>query len=164
MEEEIEMDCSSEKMETKGRQRRPRNHAGPLSKAVYDLFLSSVRAKKLNKTQFPSGPDLKAIGFPKPKGGHTRRERFKHWTERMDITYDPETKTERLLHKRTGKMIVPLEEFETVARQAHENGGRKHINLNDTLKIVSFVYCLTSIYATFLSRDRCNFKTFCSKE
>ncbi|XP_020894438.1 uncharacterized protein LOC110233484, partial [Exaiptasia diaphana] len=142
MDEDMDWNIDPESKEPKERQRKPRNHAGPLPKAIYDLFLTAVRAKKLNKTQYPSGPELKAIGFPKPIGGHTRRERFKHWAERMDCAYNPETGTDSLIHKRTGKIIIPLEEFENVIRGIHENNGEKHNDLKTTLSVIQDKYTI----------------------
>lgn len=128
---------SDEITDTKEREIKHRNHAGPLPQVLYDMFMIAVRARKLDRIQYPSGPDLKAFGFPKPNGGHTRRERFKHWANRMDVAYDPETETEMLVHKRTGKFIIPLEEFENTIRRVHENQGGKHRDLKTTANIVS---------------------------
>ena len=115
-----------------------RNHAGPLPRVLYDLFLNCIRQRSsatLPRWQcpWPSGPDLKAAGFPKPKGGITRRERFKHWAERMDVRWDGEANSEVLVHKRTGKIIVPIEEFETVVRKVHSEG---HNDVKKTFALV----------------------------
>lgn len=143
MDDDMDWDAKPDDKEPKERQRKPRNHAGPLPKAIYDLFVIAVRAKKQNQLQYPSGPELKSVGFPKPLGGHTRRERFKLWAERMDVAYNPEIKTEMLIHKRTGKIIIPLEEFENVIRAVHENNGEKHIDLKTTMNNVSITISIT---------------------
>lgn len=116
-----------------------RNHAGPLPRALYDLFLSCLRARSsatLPRWQcpWPSGPDLKAAGFPKPKGGLTRREKFKNWAERMDVRFDDEENCEVLVYKRTGKIIVPIEEMEPVVRKVHSQG---HYDAKKTFSLVS---------------------------
>lgn len=118
---------------------RRRTHAGPLPRTLYNLFLTCVRARfsaTLPRWQcpWPSGPDLKAAGFPKPKGGLTRREKFKNWAERMDVRFDAESNREVLVYKRTGKIIVPLEEFETVVSKVHSEG---HYDARKTFSLVS---------------------------
>lgn len=118
---------------------KQRHHAGPLPRTLYDLFLQSIRARAgatLPRWQcpWPSGPDLKAAGFPKPKGGLTRRERFKSWAERMDVRFNAEANREVLVYKRTGKIIVPIEEFETVVSKVHSVG---HYDAKKTFSLVS---------------------------
>ena len=117
---------------------KQRNHAGPLPRALYDLFLSCIRARSaatLPRWQcpWPSGPDLKAAGFPKPKGGVTRREKFKNWAERMDVRFDSEANREVLVYKRTGKIIVPVEDFEAVVSKVHSEG---HYDAKKTFSLV----------------------------
>ncbi|KAL9974713.1 hypothetical protein ACROYT_G011786 [Oculina patagonica] len=119
-----------------------RNHAGPLPRTLYNLFLNCIRARSaatLPRWQcpWPSGPDLKAAGFPKPKGGLTRREKFKNWAERMDIRFDPESNREVLVYQRTGKIIVPLEEFETVVSKVHSEG---HYDAKKTFSLIQEKY------------------------
>lgn len=121
-----------------------RNHAGPLPRVIYDLFLNCIRlrcAATLPKW-IPSGPELKAAGFPKPKGGITRRERFKNWAERMDVRFDAEANSDVLVHKRTGKIIVPIEEFETVVKKIHSQG---HHDVKKTFALVRTQYSLIEI-------------------
>lgn len=115
-----------------------RNHAGPLPRAIYDLFLNCLRVRSSTtlprwRCQWPSGPDLKAAGFPKPKGGITRRERFKNWAERMDVRFDSEENCEVLVYKRTGKIIVPIEEFEAVVGKVHSLG---HCDVKRTFSLI----------------------------
>lgn len=122
---------------------KQRNHAGPLPRALYDLFLSCIRARSaatLPRWQcpWPSGPDLKAAGFPKPKGGLTRREKFKNWAERMDVRFDSDTNREVLVYKRTGKVIVPVEDFEAVVSKVHSEG---HYDAKRTFSLVRFLAC-----------------------
>ena len=117
---------------------KQRIHAGPLPRTLYDLFLRSVRTRSsatLPRWQcpWPSGPQLKAAGFTKPKGGHTRREKFKNWAERMEARFDPETDSEVLVYKRTGKIIIPVEEFETVVRKVHL---KEHFDVKKTASLV----------------------------
>ncbi|XP_031549164.1 uncharacterized protein LOC116286724 [Actinia tenebrosa] len=135
---------STDTMDTNEHEIKHRNHAGPLPKVLYDMFLNSVRSRKLDKIQYPSGPELKALGFPKPRGGHTRRERFKHWASRMEVAYDRESEKEMLAHKRTGKLIIPLEEFENAVRRVHENEGGKHRDLKSTANIIQEKYTIGS--------------------
>lgn len=118
---------------------KQRNHAGPLPRTLYDLFLNCIRARSaatLPRWQcpWPSGPDLKAAGFPKPKGGLTRREKFKNWAERMDVRFDSEANCEVLVYKRTGKIIVPVEDFEAVVSKIHSEG---HYDAKKTFSLVS---------------------------
>lgn len=120
---------------------KQRNHAGPLPRGLYDLFLSCIRARSaatLPRWQcpWPSGPDLKAAGFPKPKGGVTRREKFKNWAERMDVRFDSEANREVLVYKRTGKIIVPVEDFEAVVSKVHSEG---HYDAKKTFSLVRFL-------------------------
>lgn len=121
---------------------RQRNNAGPLPKILYDLFLNCLRARSaatLPKWQccWPSGPELKAAGFPKPRGGITRRERFKSWAERMDVRFDAEANCHVLVYKRTGKIIVPMEEFQTVVRKVHSMG---HYDARKTFSMIQEKY------------------------
>lgn len=127
-----------------------RNHAGPLPRAIYDLFLNCLRVRVRSaathprwQCQWPSGPDLKAAGFPKPKGGITRREKFKNWAERMDVRFDAEENCEVLVYKRTGKIIVPIEDFEPVVRKVHSVG---HYDAKKTFSLVSLKYKLKCDY------------------
>jgi len=154
MDDDMEWDEYPDDKVSKERQRKPRNHAGPLPKPLYDLFLTALRAKKQNQVHlFPSGPELKSLGFPKPIGGHTRRERFKLWLQRIDIAVDPDTKRETLIHKRTGKVIIPLEDFENVIRAVHENNGEKHNDFKTTMNIVS---TLITTLVIFLVLSACH--------
>lgn len=127
---------------------KQRNHPGPLSRAIYDLFVKSLRrrASRPHESPWPSGPELKAAGFLKPKGGHSRREKFKNWAERLELVLEPESNAQVLGHKRTGKIIVPIEDFENVIRQFHEQGHldpRKTTNLVILLTLLIF---LSSLY------------------
>ena len=112
---------------------RERHHPMPLPRAVHELFLNCVRTRD-SFPIYPSGPELKAAGFPKPRGGHSRREQFKNWAERMDVRYDLQTKTEVLVYRRTGKIILPVEDFEAVVRQVHCEG---HLDWKKTMDLVS---------------------------
>jgi len=80
---------------------------------------------------------LKAAGFPKPKGGLTRREKFKNWAERMDVRFDDEENCEVLVYKRTGKIIVPIEEMEPVVRKVHSEG---HYDAKKTFSLIQEKY------------------------
>lgn len=125
---------------------RRRNHAGPLPRTLYDLFLNCLRVRSAAtlpqwQCPWPSGPDLKAAGFPKPKGGITRREKFKSWAERMDVRFDPEANCQVLVYKRTGKVIVPVEEFESVVRKVHSTG---HYDARKTFSMVSLCKLIIS--------------------
>ncbi|XP_067055781.1 uncharacterized protein [Acropora muricata] len=119
-----------------------RNHAGPLPRAIYDLFLNCLRVRSSAtlprwRCQWPSGPELKAAGFPKPKGGITRREKFKNWAERMDVRFDSEENRDVLVYRRTGKIIVPIEEFEAVIKKVHSEG---HGDAKKTFSLVQQKY------------------------
>lgn len=132
-----------------------RNHAGPLPRALYDLFLNCLRVRSAAtlprwQCQWPSGPDLKAAGFPKPKGGITRREKFKNWAERMDVRFDAEENCEVLVYKRTGKTIVPIEEFEPVVRKVHSEG---HYDAKKTLSLVCTHRKLIKKYSVSFNGD-----------
>ena len=120
-----------------------RNHAGPLPRVIYDLFLNCLRVRSSAtlprwRCQWPSGPELKAAGFPKPKGGITRREKFKNWAERMDVKFDSEENRDVLVYRRTGKIIVPIEEFEAVIKKVHSEG---HGDAKKTFSLVSLTLC-----------------------
>lgn len=114
---------------------RMRHHPMPLIKAVHEMFLSFIRTRDTFPL-YPTGPALKAAGFPKPRGGHSRREQFKNWAERMDIRYDLETRTEVLIYRRTGKIILPVEHFEKTVRQVHCEG---HSDWKKTMELVSYI-------------------------
>lgn len=118
---------------------RERHHPMPLPRAVHELFLNCVRTRD-TFPMYPSGPELKAAGFPKPRGGHSRREQFKTWAERMDVRYDLQTKTEVLVYRRTGKIILSVEDFEAVVRQVH---CERHLDWKKTMDLLQKRYTVS---------------------
>ena len=60
----------------------------------------------------------------------------------MDVRFDAEANSDVLVHKRTGKIIVPIEEFETVVKKIHSQG---HHDVKKTFALVRTQYSLIEI-------------------
>ncbi|EDO33907.1 predicted protein [Nematostella vectensis] len=119
---------------------RRRVHAGPINRRLYDLLVKCVKSKKKcgsDEVFYPSDEELKESGvFPRPRDGSSRSEKFKQWADRMDLKMDKVTKADALVHKFTGKLIVPVEEFENIIMKVHVGENEKHNDLRTTINLL----------------------------
>lgn len=68
----------------------------------------------------------------------------------MDVRFDAEENCEVLVYKRTGKTIVPIEEFEPVVRKVHSEG---HYDAKKTLSLVCTHRKLIKKYSVSFNGD-----------